>query len=180
MKILKIIGISLLSIVALALLVALFVKKEYSVERQITINKPKKEVFDYIKLLKNQRNYSVWAKIDPAANYEYRGTDGTVGALYSWKSKNKQLGAGEQTITSIADGERIDFELVFKEPFESRNSAYFATTAPSDSTTTVKWGFVGNMSYPMNLMLLFMDMDSMLGKDLLGGLENLKAILEKQ
>jgi hypothetical protein len=35
------------------------------------------------------------------------------------------------------------------------------------------------MKYPMNLTLLFMDMDTMLGKDLSGGLSNLKALLEK-
>jgi hypothetical protein len=35
------------------------------------------------------------------------------------------------------------------------------------------------MAYPMNLMLVFMDMDAMLGKDLQTGLNNLKAVLEK-
>jgi hypothetical protein len=34
------------------------------------------------------------------------------------------------------------------------------------------------MPYPMNTMLLFMNMDGMLGKDLEGGLTNLKAKLE--
>jgi len=36
------------------------------------------------------------------------------------------------------------------------------------------------MPYPMNLMLLFIDMDAELGKNLQGGLDNLKAILENQ
>ena len=31
----------------------------------ITINQPKKTVFDYIRMLKNQDNFSVWAKMDP-------------------------------------------------------------------------------------------------------------------
>jgi hypothetical protein len=31
----------------------------------------------------------------------------------------------------------------------------------------------------MNISFLFMDMDAMLGKDLEGGLNNLKALLEK-
>jgi hypothetical protein len=43
----------------------------------------------------------------------------------------------------------------------------------------VKWGFFGRMNYPMNLMLAFMNMDAMLGKDLASGLNNLKTILEK-
>jgi hypothetical protein len=36
------------------------------------------------------------------------------------------------------------------------------------------------MKYPMNLMLLFFNMDEMLGKDLNTGLTDLKTILEKQ
>jgi hypothetical protein len=35
------------------------------------------------------------------------------------------------------------------------------------------------MPYPMNLMLPFMNMEQMLGKDLQDGLNNLKVVLEK-
>jgi hypothetical protein len=180
MKILKGIALALAGIVALALIVALFVKKEYAVERQISINKPKQEVFDYIKLLKNQQYYSVWEKADPNAIHGFRGIDGTIGAVSSWKSKVKEVGSGEQEILEMIDGEHIDYELRFFEPFQSKDHAYFDTTAPSANTTLVKWGFEGKMNYPMNLMLLFMNMEEMLGKDLQGGLDNLKTELEKE
>jgi hypothetical protein len=36
------------------------------------------------------------------------------------------------------------------------------------------------MKYPMNLTLLFLDLDQLVGKDLEKGLSNLKEILEKQ
>jgi hypothetical protein len=35
------------------------------------------------------------------------------------------------------------------------------------------------MKYPMNLMLLFMNMEKMVGGDLDKGLQNLKSVLEK-
>jgi hypothetical protein len=35
------------------------------------------------------------------------------------------------------------------------------------------------MAYPMNLMLLFMDMETMLGDQLQQGLNNLKGAMEK-
>ncbi|MDD2797615.1 MAG: SRPBCC family protein [Bacteroidales bacterium] len=179
MKILKIILFAIVGIVALALITAIFVKKEYAVEREITINKSNQAVFDYLKLMRNQQEFSVWAKMDPLAIHEYKGTDGTVGAVYSWNSKRKDVGIGEQTILSIDNGVQINYELHFIEPFEARDKAYFLTSAVNDSTTTVKWGFEGKMNYPMNLMLLFMDMEKMLGNDLENGLVNLKAILEK-
>ena len=178
MKILKIVIFSLLGIVALVLIAALLAKKEYVVERETTINKPKTEVFEYVKFLKNQGNYSKWSTMDPAMKKEYRGADGTVGFVSAWDSEKKEVGKGEQEITKIAEGERVDFELRFMEPFESTDYAYMTTEAINDSVTTVKWGFNGKMPYPMNLMLLFMDMEGMLGGDLEQGLANLKRILD--
>jgi hypothetical protein len=54
------------------------------------------------------------------------------------------------------------------------------TKALSQNTTQVKWGFQSKMAYPMNIMLLFMDMEDMIGSDLEIGLNNLKSKLEKQ
>jgi len=55
-----------------------------------------------------------------------------------------------------------------------------STEAVGGNQTKVKWGFNGKMPYPMNLMLLVMNMDKMLGDQLQTGLNNLKTILEKQ
>ena len=159
---------------------ALFVKKDYAVEREITINKPKQEVFDYIKMLKNQRQYSVWQQRDPNVKINYNGTDGTVGFISSWQSENKQVGTGEQEITKIVEGDRIDSKLRFKVPFEAEDDAYMTTEAVSPTQTKVKWGFKGAFPYPMNLMQLMMNMDKEVGGDLGTGLSNLKNVLEKQ
>ncbi|MDO8927385.1 MAG: SRPBCC family protein [Bacteroidota bacterium] len=179
MRALKIIGLVLVSLLVLVLITGLFVNGKYDVEREVTINKPKQEVFDYIKYLKNQDNFSVWAKIDPAMKKEFRGEDGTVGFVSAWDSENPDAGKGEQKIIKISEGERIDYELHFIEPFESTDFAYLTTEAVNDSVTTVKWGFDGKMKYPMNLMMLFMDMEEMLAPDLQNGLDNLKTLLEQ-
>jgi hypothetical protein len=178
MKVLKIIGLILLGIIALVLITGLFVNGKYDVEREVTIEKPKQEVFDYVKYLKNQDNYSVWAKKDPSMKKEFTGEDATVGCISSWESTDPDVGKGEQKITGIKDGDRIDYELHFIEPFESTDYAYMTTAAVNDSVTSVKWGFNGEMKYPMNLMMLFMDMEEMLAPDLQNGLNNLKSILE--
>jgi len=178
MKILKNILIGIVGIIALLLIIALFVKKDYTVQREIVINKPKEQVFDYIKYLKNQDNYSVWAKKDPTMKKEYKGTDATVGFVSAWDG-NKEVGAGEQEIKGIKEGERIDYELRFIKPFESVSQAWLSTEAIDSTQTKVKWGFEGKGKYPFNLIHLFMDMDKMLGDDLQTGLQNLKAVLEK-
>ena len=179
-KILKILGLVLLCFIVLVLLAAVFVRKDYSVERQVTLNKPKKMVFDYVKYLKNQGKYSVWAKIDPNMKTEYRGTDGTVGFVSAWDSQVRDAGKGEQEITGIDDGKRIDYEIRFYKPMKSTDNAYMSFENVNDSVTNVKWVFYGKVKYPMNLSLLFMNMDAMLGKDLENGLGNLKTILENK
>lgn len=180
MKTLKIIGLVLVGIIVLLLITGLFIDGNYAVEREVTINKSKQEVFDYVKYLKNQDNFSVWAKIDPAMKKEFKGEDATVGFVSAWDSENPDAGKGEQKIVKITEGERIDYELHFIEPFESTDFAYLATEAVNDSVTNVKWGFKGKMKYPMNLMMLAMNMEEMLAPDLQNGLNSLKTILEQQ
>jgi hypothetical protein len=178
MKILFIILIALVSLVALLLLVGLFMKKEYHVVREIVINKPKQPVFEYIKLLKNQNKYSVWATMDANMKTEFTGTDGTPGFISAWDSQEKNVGKGEQEILSVVEQEKVDYEIRFIKPFESTSTASMATVSVNENQTKVSWAFTGKMKYPMNLMLLFMNMEKMIGNDLQKGLDNLKGILE--
>lgn len=180
MKIIKGILFFVVGIVALALIVAIFVKKDYALEREVVINQPVEKVFDYIKYLKNQDNFSTWASMDPEMKKEFRGTDGEVGFVSAWESQDKNVGKGEQEITAIKENERLDYEQRFIEPFETTDFAYMTTSAVSDSVTNVKWGFTGRMEYPMNLMMLFMNFEEMLGADFENGLGKLKTILEEQ
>lgn len=174
----KKIAIVIAILIALPFLVALFITQTYDVERSVTINQPKSLVFDYIKYLKNQNNFSKWAQVDPEMEKRFSGTDATVGFISAWSSDNPDVGVGEQEILNIVDGERIDFELRFMSPFEATEPAYMTTEAISADKTLVKWGFSGHIDYPMNLTFLFIDFETMIGNDLQQGLDNLKVILD--
>ena len=182
MKILKRILLVFVIIIALALITALFVKKDMKAEREVIINKPRTEVYNYVKYLRNQNDYSKWTSMDPNMKKEFKGIDGTVGFISAWESEKDDVGEGEQEIKALKEGERIDYELRFKEPMESTAAAYMITEdVPGNANQTkVKWGFNGNMTYPFNIMRLFMDMEKMIGDDFSTGLNNLKARLEKQ
>jgi uncharacterized protein YndB with AHSA1/START domain len=176
---LKKILIAVAIIIALPLIIALFTKKDYSLEREIVIAKPKQEVFNYIKLLKNQDHYSKWVMMDPNSRKTYKGTDGEAGFSAAWDSDNKNVGQGVQTISKIAEGERIDLDLQFIKPFDGQAKAYMITESVSETQTKVRWGFSSSMKYPLNFILLVMSMEKMLGADLSEGLGNLKKELEK-
>jgi len=108
----------------------------------------------------------------------FTGTDGTVGFIYAWDG-NKKAGQGEQEIIRIVPGERIDFELRFIRPFDGIGNAHYTTEGISENKTKVKWGMSSSMKYPMNILLLVLNMDKMLGNDIQTSLTTLKGILEK-
>lgn len=178
MNVLKKILIALLIVIAIPLILGLFLKKDYAVLREVVINKPQAEVFDYVRYLKNQDNYSKWARMDPNMTKTYTGTDGAVGFVSAWDSKNEDVGKGEQEIKKITDGTRIDYELRFIKPMESTEHTFMTVTATSPTQSKVAWGFEGHMSYPWNVMMLCMDFEKMIGDDLSAGLNNLKTIME--
>ncbi len=167
----------ILGVISLLLIAGLLISKDIKATREIVINKPAGEVFNYIKFLKNQQNYSKWATLDLNMKNEYHGTDGTPGFVNSWEG-NKKVGKGEQEILAISDG-RLDTELRFEKPFKSIAKAKMTTDAVGDNTTKVTWGFESKMNYPINIMKLFMNMEKMTGNDFSTGLQNLKSILEK-
>lgn len=177
MKIFKKLLVIAASIIAILLITALFVKTEYTIEKSITINKPKADVFSYVKYLKNQDHYNKWAMMDPNSKKEYKGTDGTVGFVSTWNSENKNVGKGEQEIKSLSEGERIDLGLHFIKPFKGDAAAWMTTESLSESGTKLKWGMQGRNPYPLNLINLFIP--GMLGKDLETSLTTLKTLLEK-
>jgi hypothetical protein len=180
MKIIKYIFITLGVVLAAVLITALFLPTEYTVSRDITIHRSKSEVFDYARMLEHQLDYSVWWKMDPNQVTTFTGEDGTVGFVAAWKSELDSVGSGEEEIVALQEGERIGFALRFKEPFESNASSEMLFTANDSSTTKLTWNFNGDMTYPFNVMQLFMSMEDMLGQDIQEGLQNMKVILEKE
>lgn len=180
MNILIIVLIVVLALVALPFVIALFMKKDYTVERSIDIDQPKDKVFEYIKYVRNTENFSKWVMADPNAKREYSGTDGEVGFIFKWDSPIKDVGAGEQEITGVYEGEKVTWEIRFIRPFSGKSIAYMETTALGENKTRVRWVFNGIMKYPMNFVMLFLDFDKFLGKDQEISLQNLKKCFGKR
>ena len=151
--------------------------KEMIVEKSISINKPSSEVFAYLKLAKNQEQFSVWNMKDPNKETKTIGEDGTVGFTYSWNSKDKSVGVGSQTISKIVDGQRIEYELNFEKPMKNTGNSAFIIQALSENQTTVTWDFRGPTKFPMSLFSSLIS--KMLGKDIAQSLLNLKNKLEQ-
>jgi hypothetical protein len=178
MNILLVIVLVIVAFLAFIFIAALFTRKDYAIEREIVINKPKEVVFDYIRYLRNQELYSKWVMTDPNMKKSFRGTDGSVGFVYAWDG-NKKAGKGEQEIMNLVPYERMDLEIRFEKPFEGIGHSPFILEAVSENETKIRWGMSSEMKYPLNIMLLVMNVDKMLGKDIEESLQSLKKILEQ-
>jgi hypothetical protein len=167
-----------IGIIVLIVILALIAPKSYDVSRSMEISRPKAVVFENIKYLKKQEEWSPWAKKDPNMEKKFTGVDGEVGAISYWNG-NKDVGEGEQEITKIIEGKRVEGELRFMKPFRSTSDSYLELVELSNGNTKVTWGFKGENKFPMSIMMLFMNMDKAVGKDFEEGLQSLKSILEK-
>lgn len=165
----------LISIIIAFLIIALVMPTAFSYEVETTINKPKAEVFDYLKYLKNQNEWSVWILTATDMKQSETGTDGTPGFILAWEGK--KAGKGAQELIKITEGERIDTELRFEVPFKVTNKGYFITTAVDANKTKVVWGMAGNSPRPFNVISALMK--GRLMKDFNQGLANAKKNLEK-
>lgn len=180
MSIFAIILVVIAAIIVFIIIAAAMASPEYVVEQEIIIEKPKQTVFDYVKYSKNQHYYNKWWMIDPNARKEYTGTDGQRGFVMKWESDNKQAGKGEQEITRVTEGQRIDYEIRFIKPFEGTSASHMETVALSPNQTKVIWVFSGERNFGMRIFHVLFNIKKTLGKDILTSLTNLKRIVEKQ
>lgn len=179
MKILKKGLVFLLLVLVVLLVSGLFINQKYQASASIIVERNASEVYDYVKFLENQKDYSSWAKMDPNMKIKTSGEDATIGCISYWESENKDIGKGEQEIVAMDLNNRIDYELRFMEPFKATDYAYIEFEAIDTTHTQVIWGFDGEMVYPVNILRLFIDFENMITNDLQSSLDNLKEVLEQ-
>jgi hypothetical protein len=150
MKILYII----LAIIVLILIVAAIMPKRMEIEASTTIKASKAAVWDYVKIMANQKNYSVRVMKDPNVTLTYGGVDGTVGATQARDSADKNVGKGEQEIIKIDEGNSYDMELRFEKPMKATNYAKTVLEDRGDGTVNVTNMFRGDTPWPMNIINL--------------------------
>jgi hypothetical protein len=172
-KLIIILGILL----ALIIVAGVIAPTEMKVEREVTINKPKDIVFNYLRMLRNGQAWNPWSRKDPNIKTELKGADGTVGAVYSWVG-NKEVGSGEQEIKNISEGSRIDFELRFSAPMTGTSEGYLVTEDLGENQTKVKWGMVGKNPFPFSIICMVLNLKDKLSSEFDQGLATLKSTLE--
>jgi uncharacterized protein YndB with AHSA1/START domain len=173
---LKIIGIVVAVLIAGVLILAATKPDTFRVERSASIKAPPEKVFAFINDFDRWGAWSPWEKKDPAMKRTFGAKSGK-GATYAWEG-NKDVGQGRMEIAESVPPSRVTIKLDFVKPFEAHNIVNF-TLEPKGDMTQVRWAMQGDTPYLAKIIHVFLDMDSMVGKDFEAGLANLKAATEK-
>ena len=168
-----------LGIVVAALLTVIATRPEnFKVERSSIVAAPPGVAFAEVSDFHNWSKWSPWEHLDANMKKVYEGAPSGTGAVYSWTGNDK-VGEGRMTITDVTPGERVVIKLEFIKPFEATNTTTF-TFRPqaATGTTEINWTMEGKNTFLGKAMSLFMNMDSMVGKDFENGLAMLKTASE--
>lgn len=172
------ISLVVVAVILIILIVALFAKKSFIVQREITICSSINNVFDYIKFLENHHSFSKWATKDVSKKTERRGVDGTPGFIQTWNNFKEKAGTGELEIKQIVDCSHLLLEHRYFKPVPGIGNSLITTRATSYKETNVKWQYNGFSRYPINFFTAVMNIDKIIGGDLENCLKKLKCQLE--
>jgi uncharacterized protein YndB with AHSA1/START domain len=150
---------------------------EFSVQRSVSIKAPAEKIYPMINDFRQWPEWSPWEHLDPTMKRTLSGASSGPGAVYAWDGSGK-VGAGRMEIKEASAPSKIGIQLDFIRPFEGHNVTDF-TLVPRGDATEVTWLMHGPSPLVSKLMGLFVNMDTMIGKDFEAGLANLKATAEK-
>ncbi|CAN7212292.1 SRPBCC family protein [Mesorhizobium sp. LjNodule214] len=169
--------IILLAIIAAVLVYAATRANDFVVSRSAGIEAPAEAIFPLINDFRRWPTWSPYEKLDPEMKRTLSGAESGKGAAYAWQG-NSKAGVGRMEITNSVPSSLVALKLDFEKPFRANNTVDFTLT-PSGENTTVTWAMRGGRPFIAKLMGLFMNFDTLIGKDFEAGLANLKRAVEK-
>ena len=169
-------------LVVIVVIVALLVyaatrPDDFRVQRTTRIKAPADRIYPNIADFHKWAMWSPYDKLDPTMKKTMSGAPFGKGAVYQW-SGNSKAGSGRMEIVEANEPAKVGIKLDFEKPFRANNLTEF-TLKPAGDTTDVTWTMTGTSPLVMKMMGVFMNMDNLIGKDFVTGLESLKAIAEQ-
>lgn len=178
LKAIAIIAVVLAIGLAGILVFALTKPDTFRVERSLAMKASAGAIYPYVADFHRWTAWSPYESRDPAMKRTFGGAADGKGATYAWDGNNN-VGAGRMEILDANGPSKLRIKLDFERPFEGHNTAEF-TFVPQGDATLVTWAMYGPAPFLSKLMQVFINMDSMIGKDFETGLASLKRIAEKQ
>ncbi len=165
----------IIGLIAVYLILCIFGSSSMKVERSTEINAPADMIRSKITDLKFfYESWSPWTEKDPAMKVTYTGEPGKEGSSMAWESDKKEVGIGSMTY-KYTHGDTVMQALYFKGQGEAQ--VYHVVSA-NGAGSKVTWIMQNKIPFVMRGMMLFMNIDKMVGPDFEKGLAKLKTAIE--
>ncbi|TPI61940.1 SRPBCC family protein [Mesorhizobium sp. B3-1-7] len=164
-------------IIAAVLVYAATRPNDFVVTRSASIKAPAETIFPLIDDFRRWPEWSPYEKLDPKMKRTLSGAESGKGAAYAWEG-NSKAGKGRMEIVNSVPSSLVSLKLDFEKPFRANNTVDFSLS-PSGEGTTVTWAMRGARPFVAKLMGLFMNFDTLIGKDFEAGLSNLRRLAER-
>jgi hypothetical protein len=175
MKILKGIGFTIIILGVIYIVLALFGPSKMHVERSTMINASSGTVYNEINTIKEWQTWSYWDNIDPNMKSTYEGPESGVGAVHHWTSENDSVGNGMLTVMKSEPTSLVECKLEFEGMGEAISGWKISDTTGGVKATAY---MDSDVPFMMRPMMMFMNMDAMLGPDFEKSLSGLKSRCE--
>ena len=173
MKVLKIIGLMIVTVVLVLVIVGLFLPTNYAVSRSVVISSEASHVHEYVNNLEKWEAWEPWKEADPTIVTTLGEKTFGVGASQSWTGAE---GSGSLKFISSSPTEGVAYDLYFDNQSEKCDGAMMYET--EENNTKVIWKMSGDMNMPIAGGYLACMMDEMVGPMFERGLDKLKTAVE--
>lgn len=165
----------ILGLVVIYLVLCLIGPAHVKIQRSIEINASADVVKAKIPDMKFfHEQWSPWTEKDPGMKVTYQGETGAEGSSMAWVSNHKEVGKGSMTYR-YTRGDTVMMTLHFDDYGDSK---VYHIVAPKGEKCTVTWTMESETPFLGRAVMLFMNMDKMVGPDFEKGLNKLKTAIE--
>lgn len=171
----------LIGIAVIVILLVIFIATRpntFSYTRSATMSASPAAVFAHVNDFHKWEAWSPWAKMDPNAKSVFEGPSSGVGAKFHWDG-DRNVGAGNMTITESVPNDHIRIRLEFIRPFAGVNDTLF-TFKPTGDKTNVNWTMSGKYNFMSKAVGLIVDCEKMVGTQFEKGLVNMEAVAKAE
>jgi len=167
----------LVIIVAVLVIIAFILPRNYKVERSITIGADKALVYNLTCDYEKWDIWSPWTRdADTTCLFELSGNPCEVGTIWKWDGE--LFGQGEMIITESVPGKFFAYDLLF-EGGKYTSKVSFVYEDLNDSVLII-WTDQGDLGYSPIARYAGLLMDSRMGPDFEKGLAKLKIVAEER
>ncbi|MFK7774889.1 MAG: SRPBCC family protein [Saprospiraceae bacterium] len=139
MRILQNIFFGIIALTATMVIVSFFLPEKYTVEKSIHINAPVDIVFQQINDLKNWKDWSYFANLDPTWKTDFGNWTFGKDAALRWESE--KLGNGQLKIIESIPNKKILVHFDYDESGKGGDALYFFKRENDGTTATFRLEF---------------------------------------